>query len=488
MKNIFSAVIFIALFCLNGFAQTPIGGVISTNTTLTLSSSPYVVTSNILVTIGTTLSIDPGVEVRFKDSLYIQVNGTIRAIGTPQSRILFQLEPGENIGWGGIRIMNSAVDYDTLTGNGCVISYADFTETIPVPIDLYFYTGTIHCITSDILLDNLDVSCCSSGLFFDQSNSILRNSVVHDNTYLSVYTEPFLAPLVNKQPRFVNNHFYNNSFPNNLGSVMFDLLGPARIESNCIENITCDMVIRARNNNIQILNNKIANCYGVAIGLLGGTDTTQVIVGNELTNNRIHFVFPSCVRFPVITGNNINSFMQQAVVCTTYYYPFIPDNCPTTSSPSFVYNMQGNYWGNLTTPTQIGAAIQDFDDNFQHLIDIDYTNALSSPAPFTDPASCNYYGVNCTTLTVQENREIAEPLKVWPNPVNGGELNITNVNSDVSFFAIYSIDGRCVKQGQLNSVNQITTISTADLPNGIYSLQVTSDESGLQSRKIIISR
>ena len=487
MKTVLT--VLIALIAMaKSHAQTPIGGVISTNTTLTLSSSPYIVTNNILVTIGTTLTIDPGVEVRFKDSLYIQVNGTIRAIGTPQNRILFQLEPGQNNGWGGIRIMNSAVDYDSLTGNGCVISYADFTETIPVPIDLYFYTGTIHCLTSDALLDNLDVSCCSSGLFFDQSNSILRNSVIHDNTYLTVYTEPFLAPLVNKQPRFVNNHFYNNSFPANFGSIMFDLLGPARIDGNCIENITCDMVIRVRTNNIQILNNKIANCYGVAIGLLGGSDTTQVIVGNEFTNNRIHLVFPSCVRFPVITGNNINSFIQKAVVCTTYFYPFIPDDCPTTSSPSFVYNMQGNYWGSLTTPTQIGAAIQDFDDNFQHLIDIDYTNALTSPAPFTNPAACNYYGVNCTTLTVQENRETAEALKVWPNPVNGDELNITNVNSDVSFFAIYSIDGRCVKQGQLNSVNQITTISTGDLPNGIYSLQVTSDESGLQSKKIIISR
>jgi Secretion system C-terminal sorting domain/Right handed beta helix region len=487
MKTLLTILIAIVAMT-NGHAQTPIGGVISTNTTLTLSSSPYVVTSNVLVTIGTTLTIDPGVEVRFKDSLYIQVNGTIRAIGTPQSRILFQLEPGENVGWGGIRIMNSAIDYDSITGNGCVISYADFTETIPVPVDLFYYTATIHCLMSTALLDNLDVSCCSSGLFFDQSNSILRNSVIHDNTYLSIYTEPFLLPQVTTQARFENNHVYNNSFPNNTGSVMFDLRGSARLDGNCIENITCDMVIRARFNNIQILNNKIENCYGVAIGLLGGSDTTQVIVGNQLTNNRIHFVFPSCVRFPVITGNNINSFMQQAVVCTTYYYPFLPDDCPTTSSPSFVYNMQGNYWGSLTTPTQIAAAIQDFDDNFQHLIDIDYTNALSSPAPFTNPAACNYYGVNCTTLTVQENREIEEPLKVWPNPVNGDELNITNVNSDVSFFAIYSIDARCVKQGQLNSANQITTISTADLPNGIYSLQVTSDESGLQSRKIIISR
>jgi hypothetical protein len=472
MKKLFSLVMFVFAFSLSGIAQTPIGGVISSNTTLTLSSSPYVVTNNVLVTIGATLTIDPGVEVRFKDSIYIQINGTIRAIGTPQSRILFQLEPGQNNGWGGIRIMNSAVDYDSITGSGCVISYADFTETIPVPIDLYYYTGVVHCLTSDALLDNLDVSCCSSGLFFDQSNSILRNSVIHDNTYLSIYTEPFTASLVNKQPRFENNHVYNNSFIGNLGSVMFDLRGPAKLVGNCIENITADMIIRVRYNNIQILNNKIENCYGVAIGLLGGSDTTQVITGNQFTNNRIHFVFPSCVRFPVITGNNINSFMQQAVVCTTYYYPFLPDDCPTTSNPSFVYNMQGNYWGNLTTPTQIGAAIQDFDDNFQHLIDIDYSNALTSPVPFTNPAACNYFGVNCTTLVVQENLEEEAEMKVWPNPNSGEELNVSLPVSDTYTYTVYSLDGRIVMEHSESQSSNSLRINTAELPSGNYMLMV----------------
>ena len=118
MKKIiflFSLVLFAGL-TLN--AQTPIGGVISSNTTLSLSASPYVVTSNILVTNGTTLTIDPGVEVRFLDSLYMQIEGTIRAIGTAQNPILFQLDPTGNFAWGGIRIMNAAVDYDSLTGNG----------------------------------------------------------------------------------------------------------------------------------------------------------------------------------------------------------------------------------------------------------------------------------------------------------------------------------------------------------------------------------
>jgi hypothetical protein len=346
----------------------------------------------------------------------------------------------------------------------------------------------IHCLTSDALLDNLDVSCCSSGLFFDQSNAILRNSVIHDNTYLTLYTEPFLAPLVNKQPRFENNHFYNNSFIGNVGSVMIDLLGPAKFIGNCVENLTVDMVIRVRSDNVQIQNNKIENCYGVAIGLLGGTDTTQVITGNELTNNRIHFVFPSCVRYPVITGNNINSFMQKAVVCTTYYYPFMTYNCPTTSNPSFVYNMQGNYWGNLTTPTQIGAAIEDFDDNFQHLIDIDYTNALTSPAPFTEPAACNYYGVNCTTLVVQENLEQEAEIIVWPNPVNGGELNVKHsVDGNVQY-SILNMNGQLLQEGTHTFVNGQLSINVSTLPEGIYLLSVSDQQGVKYFEKFSVSR
>lgn len=487
MKNLLAILTLLFALQANISAQTPIGGVISSNTTLTLSSSPYVVTSNILVTNGTTLTIDPGVEVRFLDSLYMQIEGTIRAIGTAQNRILFQLDPSGNYAWGGIRIMNASVDYDSLTGNGCVISYANFTETAPVPVNIVFSTSLIHCILSSPLLDHLDISCCSSGLFFDQSSAILSNSVIHDNMYLTVYVNPYYPPVLNQKVIIRNNHFYNNSFPSNQGSILIDLLGAAEVDGNCIDMNTADMLIRMRVNNTQITNNRISNTYGVAIGLMGGTDSTQVITGNEFTNNRIHFVFPSCVRYPIITGNNINSFMQMAAVCTTYYYPFLTDDCPTTSNSSFVYNMQGNYWGNLTTPTLIAGAIQDFDDNFQHLIDIDYTNPLTSPAPIASPPACNNIGLNCATLGAPATNAEHE-ISLWPSPLSGSDLHVSLLKTDYYSYSIFSTDGRCVAQADFANPANSFVINTTDLSSGCYFLAITGRSGTITRKTFLVSR
>ncbi|MCC7201040.1 MAG: hypothetical protein IT393_00005, partial [Nitrospirae bacterium] len=80
------------------YSQT-VGGRISTDTTWTLSGSPYVVTSSVQFYGNTstpiTLTIEPGVVVKFQTGTYLQIaNGMnypagLNAFGTAEAPIIF---------------------------------------------------------------------------------------------------------------------------------------------------------------------------------------------------------------------------------------------------------------------------------------------------------------------------------------------------------------------------------------------------------------
>lgn len=58
------------------------GGHISTDTTWSKASSPYMIKGNVIVDFGATLTIEPGVEVKFTDTYNLFIDGNLTAIGT----------------------------------------------------------------------------------------------------------------------------------------------------------------------------------------------------------------------------------------------------------------------------------------------------------------------------------------------------------------------------------------------------------------------
>lgn len=81
--------IILLLTCRNviSIAQTNVSGFISVNTTWDLAGSPYIVVGNVLLSHGFTLTINPGVVVKFNTDKALQIDGELIAIGTSQNRI-----------------------------------------------------------------------------------------------------------------------------------------------------------------------------------------------------------------------------------------------------------------------------------------------------------------------------------------------------------------------------------------------------------------
>lgn len=117
--------LFSFLFLILIKSQTNISGGIFTNTTLTLSNSPYIVTNNLVVFPNIILTIEPGVELRFEKSKYLEVRGDLVAIGTSANRIVFTSNAASptNSDWAGIKISSNA-------GGKASFEYCDFKYAI----------------------------------------------------------------------------------------------------------------------------------------------------------------------------------------------------------------------------------------------------------------------------------------------------------------------------------------------------------------------
>lgn len=73
----------------SGPALTEVGGTLTNSTVWTLAAAPFVITNNLTVAPQVTLTIEPGVEVRFNQGLRMTIQGRLIAEGTPGQRIRF---------------------------------------------------------------------------------------------------------------------------------------------------------------------------------------------------------------------------------------------------------------------------------------------------------------------------------------------------------------------------------------------------------------
>ena len=164
------------------FADTNVGGYISTDTVWTADKSPYIIISSIIVSRGVTLTIQPGVEVRLDEGKTIQVNGTLIARGTEQAKIIFT-NSTVNKPWG--YILFSDISRDALFDDKgdyvkgsileyCIVEYANGKDR----------EGAIVCEEASPFINYCQIrNNATSGLRVKAASGlIVANSTIEKNT------------------------------------------------------------------------------------------------------------------------------------------------------------------------------------------------------------------------------------------------------------------------------------------------------------------
>jgi hypothetical protein len=154
------------------------GKTISEDTTFT-SKRPILVYDSLRIDKGATLTIEPGTELYFHSGAWLQVHGTLQAVGNTDQRILFR---GDRTDW-----MFSYLPYDHIPGQWG-------------GIHLYNTSGSNH-------LSYVNIHSATSGLVCDSTTTItLENSVLHNFTGTALNLQCCTAAITNCQ---ITNAAYN---------------------------------------------------------------------------------------------------------------------------------------------------------------------------------------------------------------------------------------------------------------------------------------
>jgi len=171
--------------------------VISQNTTLHKSCSPYVVLEDVTINSGVTLTIEPGVEIWMSPKNNVFIQGNVKANGTTSEPVTFKINPKyAGQGWGALNFWNTSdtskltyvIVYDATKGPvpnriGAINGYYTTLRLDHLLIDKT-YLNPISTRYSDVSLTNsyIHSSVTSDLINFKYGKAIIENCTLVGNT------------------------------------------------------------------------------------------------------------------------------------------------------------------------------------------------------------------------------------------------------------------------------------------------------------------
>jgi parallel beta-helix repeat protein len=156
---------------------------IITNTIWNVAGSPYIVSNNIDIVSGASLTIQPGVQVVFEGNYALQVDGTLQVLGSSNQPVVFT--SGKSVpqrgDWTGLVFTGLS------TNNPCVLSNA---------VVQYAQVGVKCTATSPELVNSTIQYCSQQGIYLTQSSPLIQGCTIQQNSSYGIYCSDTSSPQI----------------------------------------------------------------------------------------------------------------------------------------------------------------------------------------------------------------------------------------------------------------------------------------------------
>ncbi|MEE9429604.1 MAG: lamin tail domain-containing protein [Melioribacteraceae bacterium] len=267
--------------------------IFSSNTTLSISGSPYFAKGDIYIEELVTLTVEEGVEIIMPPNSSIIVNGNINFNGTKNLPI--QIKNNEKYGydnWGVLFFDNATADSHIKFVN---ISGATNGS------DKKNQKGTISVLKSKVIIDNVTIENVPFPIFAQNSEITIRNSKLHSNQTSD------LINIKNSDIALVENCELRGNNSLDVDAIDFDNISNGVIRGNRIYNFFGEnsdgIDLGEGSKDVLIKDNLIYNCYDKGISI--GQASTAVIENNIIVNCTQGIAVKDDLSFAKINQNTI---------------------------------------------------------------------------------------------------------------------------------------------------------------------------------------
>ncbi len=466
MKNFKNTYLTIFLFVTSCFAitaQTNVSGGIYANTTWTLANSPYIVTANVVLFPSYTLTIQPGVVVKFDNGTQLEIRqAALVALGTSTDSITFTGNTSTTAGsWNSIYLnggtmttkfsycnfkyaTNAISDQRGGVGDTLMVNHSNFNVntngiygqgTFYGMIDScnFRYNGSGTSSNYGGAINHCDFSYNQTGFDCDAYNVFTYCTFNHNNTGIN---------------NLMNSKVNYCTINNNQSGITFAANGGVRIK-NCVVDSNAVIGIDMEGNNDSIYNCQM-QYNGIGLRhIIAPLSWTNSISFNKIEYNNTGFVL-SISSIDLIHCNKI---------CNNSTYDLMYTGMNSV-------DVSNNYWC-TSDSTSTEAVIYDGYDNTNYGL----VNFM--------PLDTQCYLT--TGMRTYESQDFS--FNIFPNPNNGiFTLNLKNISPGEKI-EVYNSMGEIVSTKNILSDN--TTIDISNEASGIYFYRIISKDGMIASGKIV---